>query len=56
MNDDRFGCGCFMKVHVCEEHMEQMGHHLEVLREQLALNLQCELREGREASEDGVPF
>ena len=56
MKTESYGCGCFLKVHVCEAHLEEAGTQLEAMRDQLALNLQCEQREGREASEDSLPF
>ena len=56
MNTEAYGCGCFLKVHVCELHLEDAGVQLEAMRDQLALNLQYGVREGREASEDDLPF
>ena len=47
-------CGCFVKVHVCPR---CLGVAERVISEEIvARELQYELREGREASEDSIPF
>jgi len=51
MKTEAFGCGCFVKVYVCPEHLGVAGRQLE--EKVTERFLQCELREGREASEDG---
>jgi len=51
MKTEAWSCGCFVKVYVCPEHIGAAGRELEErVTERF---LQYELREGREASEDG---
>ena len=49
--DAGYPCGCFIKVYVCPEHVEAAGERIDTIL--AARKLQYELREGREAGEDG---
>ena len=54
MKSESWGCGCWLKVYVCPEHLEVAREELRVAV--VAQSLQYELREGREAGEAGDPW
>ncbi len=63
MKTSSWGCGCFLKVYVCPEHLDRAGKQLELqaeaMRDQLDLGLDLagRTREGREAEAvDDLPF
>jgi len=45
MRTEAFGCGCFIKLYVCPQHVLEGAKDIEVRLGQLALDLQYEERE-----------
>ena len=51
MKTEAFGCGCFVKVYVCPEHIGEAGRELE--EKVTARFLQYDMYERHETSETG---